>query len=51
MTSVTAAAAGLGRVAGRAGYPATFVAAALVTFCGAALALRIGDSSQRKETP
>jgi hypothetical protein len=43
--------AGLGPVAGRAGYPAMFLAAALVTFCGAALALRIGDSSQRRETP
>lgn len=46
-----AAAAGLGPVAGRAGYPAMFAAAALVTSCGAALALRIGDSSQRRDTP
>jgi len=46
-----AAAAGLGPVAGRAGYPAMFLAAALVTVSGAALALRIGDSSQRRETP
>jgi predicted MFS family arabinose efflux permease len=44
-----AAAAGLGPVAGRAGYPAMFATAALVTGCGAVLALRIGDSSQRME--
>jgi hypothetical protein len=41
-----AAAPGLGSVADRAGYPAMFLAAALVTVAGAALALRIVDSSQ-----
>jgi predicted MFS family arabinose efflux permease len=44
-----AAAAGLGPVAARAGFPAMFLAAACVTVAGIPLALRIGDSSQRKE--
>ena len=44
-----AAAAWLGPVAGRAGYPTMFLAAALMTGCGAALALRIGHSFQRRE--
>ena len=46
-----AAAAGLGPIASRAGYPAMFWAAASVTLAGAALALRAHHPSQRKEAP
>ena len=46
-----AAAAGMGPIASRAGYPAMFWAAASVTLAGAALALRAHHPSQRKEAP
>lgn len=47
----SAAAAGLSPVAGRTAYPAMLWASALVTASSAMLALRIGDSSKRRETP
>lgn len=47
----SAAAAGLSPVAGRTAYPAMLWASALVTAPSARLALRVGDSSKRRETP